>query len=115
MSDATDRNIYRLQGALHRAASGLRRGRESIFKHFLSVLEDPETVGKIPMVADMDKVLGKPIGNVTRRELIEMWLGKEDLESVEELLVDLDEGHFTYANYDDCIRQFGALRSLLEG
>lgn len=115
MPSAADRNVYRLQGALHRAASGLRRGRESIFKHFLSVLEDPETVGKIPMVADMDKVLGKPIGNVTRRELIEMWLGKEDLEAVEELLQDLDDGNFTYADYDGCIRRIGALRRLLEG
>lgn len=115
MTNATERNVYRLQGALHGAASGLRRGRENIFKHFLSVLEDPETVGKIPMIADMDKVLKKPVGDVTRRELIEMWLGKEDLQSVEELLRDLGDGNFTYADYDGCVRRIGALRKLLEG
>ena len=115
MIDPAGQNIYRLQGALHRIAKALRSGRENLFRALMLHIDNEELVRKMPSVVELDKALGKPIGDVTRRELIEMWLGKDDLEAVETLLRDLDDGNFDYSDTDECLRQIGALRRLLEG
>lgn len=117
MSDPASRNIYRLQGALHRITQALKTGRDEIFAHFLHFMEDRGVVNNLPMVAKMNKALNKPLGDVTRRELIEMWLGKEDLARLDATLHYLAEGDaFSfYKDYDEASNRIGALRRLLEG
>lgn len=113
---ATERNVVRLQGALHRVTRALKNGRENLVRAIVDGFGLPEeTVLKMPSVVELDKALGKPIGDVTRRELIEMLVGKDDLVRLDFILEQLVEGtpEDIFLDYDEACSCIGALRKLI--